>query len=213
MSTDTRSPSSLNPSDKASSTKLGELLPVQHDPSKSRYYIETQWGSIIALSDEQVRIVKGMRRTESGTGYGSEGGSHPNTESKNEIDGVNDSVDKDTVQPDSQFLRDGENILGTSDHANMHPSYVGRTTFPSKMQQRRAQQMINTQRIKNRKIHTTRSRTQVEKDSLGSGSDDPTLVIQSDHDVNTTILSSVTSSDSGKNYKIGNREMKALLKS
>ncbi|WVQ63567.1 uncharacterized protein L199_001720 [Kwoniella botswanensis] len=67
--------------------------------------------------------------------------------------------------------------------------------------------MINTQRVKNRKKHTTRS--QLEKNSSGSGSD--TLEGYMDHD--TTILSSVTSSNSGKNYQIGDRELKALLES
>ncbi|OCF56218.1 hypothetical protein L486_06159 [Kwoniella mangroviensis CBS 10435] len=211
MSTDTRSPSSLNPSDKASSTELGEILPVQHDPSKSRYYIETQWGSIIGLSDEEAKLVKDMRSTDFGSASGPEVEAHSQIESKSEDDG--DSSIQNIILPVSQFIHSGENTLSMSDQQHRRPSFVARTDCPSKMQQRRAQQMINTQRIKNRKIHTTRSRTQVEKDSLGSGSDDPTLVIQSDHDVNTTILSSVTSSDSGKNYKIGNREMKALLKS
>ncbi|WWC98302.1 hypothetical protein V866_005193 [Kwoniella sp. B9012] len=197
MSTDTRSPSSSPPSDKASSTELGESLPVQYARSKSRDYIETQWGSIIALSDEQARIAKGMRRTESGTGYGLEVESHSKIESKNAIDSENDS----------QSLQSGESTLGTSDHPHRHPSYVVRTTCPSKMQQRRAQQMINVQRVENRNKHLTRSRAQIQKDSFYS--DNSTLDGHSDHDVNTA----VTSSNSGKNYKIGDREMKALLKS
>ncbi|WVQ63568.1 uncharacterized protein L199_001721 [Kwoniella botswanensis] len=96
MFTDTRSPSSSPRFDKASSTELGESLPIQYDRSKSRYYIETHWGSIIALSDEQARIAKGMRRTESGTGSESKVESHSNIESKNEIDGENDSANEDT---------------------------------------------------------------------------------------------------------------------